>query len=180
MEAVVTSTRERTRDELETSSHGSVSALSGSHDHEIDDALNALTEHAVEVVLSAEERAHVIGGRYQVVEKLGAGGMGQVVLVRHQRLGKRFALKLMHAEWASFPEAEETFHREAQLASHLSHPNIVEVVDFGYDPDWGWFIVMEYLPGRDTRTADQETRPPASRGRLPCGHAAGGRPQAQP
>lgn len=117
------------------------------HDQELDEVLHELYEEAAEVALSPEDRAHIIGGRYEVVEKLGAGGMGQVFLVRHQRLGKSFALKLMHAELSSHPEAAEIFHREAQLASHLSHANIVEVVDFGHDPDWGWFIVMEYLPG---------------------------------
>ena len=121
--------------------------MSGGHDQELDEVLHALYEEAEEVALSAEDRAHIIGGRYEVVEKIGAGGMGQVLLVRHQRLGKPFALKLMHEELSSNPEAEAIFHREALLASHLSHPNIVEVVDFGHDPDWGWFIVMEYLPG---------------------------------
>lgn len=97
--------------------------------------------------LSAEERARVIAGRYEIVERLGEGGMGQVLLVRHRRLGKAFALKLMQAEFSSDPEAEQIFHREARLASHLSHPAIVAMVDFGHDPDWGWFIVMEYLEG---------------------------------
>jgi len=73
--------------------------------------------------------------------------MGQVLRVRHRRLGKAFALKLMHSELSTDPEAQQLFQREARLASHLSHPNIVEMIDFGNDPDWGWFIVMEYLEG---------------------------------
>lgn len=121
--------------------------MSGNHDQELDEVLVALSEEVTDVEPPAEARAHVIGGRYEVVDKLGAGGTGQVLLVRHQRLGKPFALKLMHAEFSARSEAEEIFRREAQLASHLSHRNIVEVVDFGYDPDWGWFIVMEYLQG---------------------------------
>lgn len=95
----------------------------------------------------AEQRARVVAGRYEIVEQLGAGGMGQVFRVRHIRLGKAFALKLMHAELSLDPEAERLFHREAKLASQLSHPNIVETIDFGNDPDWGWFLVMEYLEG---------------------------------
>lgn len=97
--------------------------------------------------LSPEERARVVAGRYEIVERVGSGGMGQVLRVRHRRLGKAFALKLMHAELSTDPAAEQLFHREARLASHLSHPNIVETIDFGNDPDWGWFIVMEYLEG---------------------------------
>jgi serine/threonine-protein kinase len=97
--------------------------------------------------LTPEERGRVVAGRYEIVEHLGAGGMGQVLRVRHRRLGKAFALKLMRAEHSMNPEVEKIFHREAQLASQLAHPNIVEMVDFGNDPDWGWFIVMEFLEG---------------------------------
>lgn len=97
--------------------------------------------------VSAEERARVVAGRYEIVDRIGAGGMGQVLRVRHRRLGKAYALKLMQPELSIDAEAQELFHREARLASHLSHPNIVEVIDFGNDPDWGWFIVMEYLEG---------------------------------
>src|SRR5688572_21644290 len=46
--------------------------------------------------LSADERARIIAGRYEIIERLGAGGMGQVLRVRHRRLGKAFALKVMH------------------------------------------------------------------------------------
>jgi eukaryotic-like serine/threonine-protein kinase len=97
--------------------------------------------------LSPEQRARIIAGRYEIVERLGSGAMGQVLGVRHIRLGKSFALKVMHAELSLDKNAEQLFHREARLASQLSHPNIIEMIDFGNDPDWGWFIVMEYLEG---------------------------------
>jgi eukaryotic-like serine/threonine-protein kinase len=93
------------------------------------------------------DRARVVAGRYEILERIGEGGMGQVMRVRHVRLGKAFALKLMHAELSLDPEAQASFRREARLASELSHPSIVETIDFGNDPDWGWFIVMEYLSG---------------------------------
>ena len=93
------------------------------------------------------DRSRLIAGRYEIVNRIGAGGMGQVVHVRHIRLGKSFALKLMQAEHAFDPSAIELFRSEAQLASTLCHPNIVSVVDFGEDPDWGLFIAMEYLEG---------------------------------
>ncbi len=102
--------------------------------------------------LSAEERARIVGGRYEILERIGSGGMGQVLRVRHTRLGKAFALKLMHPELSVDPEARRLFEREARLASHLSHPNIVEMIDFGNDPDWGLFIVMEYLEGEALST----------------------------
>jgi len=102
-------------------------------------------------LLSPEERARTIAGRYEIVERIGEGGMGQVLRVRHRRLGKPFALKLMKADFSLEPEAHGVFIREAKLASVLSHPGIVSIVDFGDDPDWGLFIVMEYIEG-DTLT----------------------------
>ncbi len=102
--------------------------------------------------LTAEERARVVDGRYEILEHLGSGGMGQVLRVRHRSLGRAFALKLMHAELSLDAEAQQLFQREARFASHLSHPNIVEMIDFGNDPDWGWFIVMEYLEGEPLST----------------------------
>lgn len=98
-------------------------------------------------MLEPSEPAHVIAGRYEIVERIGEGGMGQIVRVRHHRLGKAFAIKLMLADFFFEPEAREIFIREARLASTLSHPNIVSIVDFGDDPDWGMFIVMELAVG---------------------------------
>ncbi len=98
-------------------------------------------------VIPAEERAQTIAGRYRIEERIGSGGMGQVLRVSHRRLGKAFALKLMQAELSIDPESRAIFHREARLASSLTHPNIVSIVDFGEDPDWGLFLVMEYLEG---------------------------------
>lgn len=98
-------------------------------------------------VASKIDRSKLIAGRYEILNVIGSGGMGQVVHARHVRLGKSFALKLMQPETAVDPEAIAHFHTEANLASALCHPNIVSVVDFGEDPDWGLFIAMEYLDG---------------------------------
>jgi tRNA A-37 threonylcarbamoyl transferase component Bud32 len=97
--------------------------------------------------LMTVERARIVGGRYEIMEHIGAGGMGHVLRVRHTRLGKDYALKLMRDELSLDPQARLLFEREARLASHLAHPNIVEMIDFGSDPYWGLFIVMEYLEG---------------------------------
>lgn len=118
-----------------------------------DDEASGVFDTPLEVEsLTPEERAHVVAGRYEIVDRIGSGGMGQVLRVRHRRLGKAFALKLMHAELSLDAEAAQLFQREARLASQLSHPNIVEMIDFGNDPDWGWFIVMEYLEGEPLAT----------------------------
>jgi PAS domain-containing protein len=114
-----------------------------------DDGISGIFEISVveEPPELASSAGRIIDGRYEIVEVIGSGGMGQVLRVRHRRLGKPFALKLMLAEFSLDPESCDVFHREARLASALSHPNIVSIVDFGEDPDWGLFIVMELIDG---------------------------------
>ena len=60
-------------------------------------------------------------------------------------MGKPFALKLIRAPIAANQKIREMFYREARLASSLSHDNIVTIVDFGQDPNFGLFMVMELL-----------------------------------
>ena len=90
----------------------------------------------------------VIGGRYVVDGQLGRGGMGRVLRVRHQALGKAFALKLIKSAIATKPRIRELFYREARLASALAHDNICSIVDFGQDDAFGLFMVMELLEGQ--------------------------------
>jgi serine/threonine protein kinase len=89
----------------------------------------------------------LVGGRYLVEGQIGRGGMGRVLRVRHQALGKAFALKLIKAPIATDPKIREMFYREAKLASSLSHENICSIVDFGIDERFGLFMVMELLEG---------------------------------
>jgi eukaryotic-like serine/threonine-protein kinase len=90
----------------------------------------------------------VIGGRYVVEGQVGRGGMGRVLRVRHQVLGKAFALKLIKTPIATDPRIREMFYREARLASALTHDNICSIVDFGQDATFGLFMVMELLDGQ--------------------------------
>lgn len=90
----------------------------------------------------------VIGGRYVVDAQLGRGGMGRVMRVRHQVLGKAFALKLIRSAIATNPKIRELFYREARLASALAHDNICSIFDFGQDDTFGLFMVMELLEGQ--------------------------------
>ncbi|GAB4526950.1 MAG: hypothetical protein Tsb0020_44580 [Haliangiales bacterium] len=89
----------------------------------------------------------LVGGRYRVLERIGAGGMGKVFRVIHDQLGKTFALKIIRDNLAGQDKARDLFYREARLASSLSHPNITSVVDFGEDERFGTFMVMEFLQG---------------------------------
>src|SRR5690606_32835664 len=89
----------------------------------------------------------VIADRYVIEEPIGEGGMGRVFRVRHRRLGKSFALKLMQTGFAGDTRARDLFYREAKLASSLAHPNIVSIIGFGEDGERGAFMVMELLEG---------------------------------
>jgi hypothetical protein len=91
----------------------------------------------------------VLLGRYRLLAKLGAGGMGTVYLGEHTSIGKKFAIKVLGSEFAHRSDLVKRFLREAQAASMISQPNVVEISDFGDTPDGSVFFVMEYLDGED-------------------------------
>jgi serine/threonine protein kinase len=95
-------------------------------------------------ILSAME---TVGGRYALDGRLGEGGMGHVYRARHIQLGKPFALKIISPAFSSDNAARQRFNQEAKLASEISHPNIVSVVDFGEDDQFGAYMVMELVEG---------------------------------
>ncbi|MBP9085977.1 MAG: serine/threonine protein kinase [Kofleriaceae bacterium] len=101
----------------------------------------------------------LIGGRYVVEGQLGRGGMGRVMRARHQALGKSFALKLIKAPIATDPKIRELFYREARLASALNHESICSIVDFGEDPSFGLFMVMELLDGQTVHIRTRQGGP---------------------
>jgi len=90
----------------------------------------------------------VIAERYRIVEAVGRGGMGVVYRVEHARIGKLMALKLLTGELSRDAQQVARFKREALLASKLSHPNTVQVFDFGTS-DTMVYLAMELLRGED-------------------------------
>jgi serine/threonine-protein kinase len=95
-------------------------------------------------------RISVVGaviGNYQLVRKLGEGGMGVVYLGQHILLGRRAALKVLLPELSVRPAIVSRFFNEARAVTSISDPGIVQVFDFGYHSDGSAFIVMEYLEG---------------------------------
>ncbi|MDG3004329.1 serine/threonine-protein kinase [Paludisphaera mucosa] len=86
-------------------------------------------------------------GQYRLVRRLGAGGMGEVHLAEHQFLKRPCALKLIRPDFAAEGKALERFEREVRITAELSHPNTVEIYDYGRTEDGEYFYVMEYLPG---------------------------------
>ncbi len=100
---------------------------------------------------AAPKSGDVLAQRYRIVRVLGEGGMGQVFEVTHLRLGKPFALKLLHGSMANNKESCRAFFREARYASSLEHPNLISVLDFGEDPMFGGYMVMELASGQSLR-----------------------------
>jgi serine/threonine-protein kinase len=89
-------------------------------------------------------------GRYQVLRKLGAGGMANVYLAEDQELGRRVAIKILNERHANDEQFVERFRREAKNAAALSHPNIVSIYDRG-EAEGTYYIAMEYLDGRSLK-----------------------------
>ncbi|HEX8820712.1 MAG TPA: serine/threonine-protein kinase [Archangium sp.] len=107
----------------------------------------------------------VLQDTYEITSLLGKGGMGAVFLARHRRLpGRQVAVKVLLNGAGLNPELFARFRREAEIASQLGHPNIVEVLDFDTLPDGTPFLLMEYLRGESL-----EER--LSRGPLPLAEA---------
>lgn len=91
-----------------------------------------------------------IAGRYRVVARIAAGGMGEVFRARDQVLGRPVAIKILPADLAVHPGFVERFRAEAQAAALLSHPNVVQVHDWG-ETAATYYMVMEYVRGRNLR-----------------------------
>jgi predicted Ser/Thr protein kinase len=90
---------------------------------------------------------HVVADRYHVVKKLGEGGMGQVYLAEHVKMGRKSAIKVMNPALVHDPDAVARFNREASNASRITHPNVCAIYDFGETPDGLIYLAMEFIEG---------------------------------
>ena len=85
--------------------------------------------------------------QYQLRGKIAGGGMGDVYLAEHQLLKRPCAIKLIRPDRAEDPKALARFEREVRAMARLSHPNIVDIYDYGAASDGTFYYVMEYLQG---------------------------------
>src|SRR5581483_2529110 len=106
----------------------------------------------------------LIGGRYELEELVGRGGMSSVYRARDTLLERSVAIKVLHEHYSADADYVERFRREARAAAQLSHPNIVTVIDRGED-DGRQFIVFEYVAGQNLKQLV------GTRGRLPVRQA---------
>ncbi|MHB1324492.1 MAG: protein kinase domain-containing protein, partial [Coriobacteriia bacterium] len=93
----------------------------------------------------------VFGRRYRVTEKIGSGGMADVYKSVDEVLGRTVAVKVLHPRYATDPSFVARFRQEAQAAANLSHPNIVNMYDWGREGET-YYIVMEYVNGTDLKS----------------------------
>lgn len=104
----------------------------------------------------------VLGDRYEIIEKIGSGGMAVVYRGKDKKLDRYVTIKVLREEFIGDEEFIERFRSEACSAARLSHPNIVRVYDVGEDGEIN-YIVMEYIHGDTLKTAIRKKAPFDSR-----------------
>ena len=112
---------------------------------------------------SLQVAAPVLGGRYRLRRRLGAGGMGEVWAAEQLSSGQEVAVKLLPPQMAADPDAGSRFELEARTLCRVQHDNVVRVLDYGRDAERGWFLVTELLAGETLagRLARDGNLPPA-------------------
>lgn len=85
--------------------------------------------------------------KYQILDRIGSGGMGVVYRCSQVFIGKDMAIKTLNQS-SMTDEAVQRFQTEAKAAGSLSHPNLVSVHDFGVTPEGTPYMVMDYVPGK--------------------------------
>jgi serine/threonine protein kinase len=96
-------------------------------------------------------------GHYQIISRLGKGGMSEVYLAKDTRLDRKVAIKLLPAAFTAAPDLIRRFQREAKAASALYHPNIVTIYETG-EENGAHFIVAEFVEGRTLREVIENER----------------------
>jgi serine/threonine protein kinase len=110
------------------------------------------------MALFAVTQGIVLGGRYEVLRPLGAGGMGRVYKAHDRVLGEDVAVKILRPEFTRDPEMTRRFRSEIRLARKVSHRNVCRIFEYGED-DALCFISMEYIEGRTVKE-HLEVHPP--------------------
>src|SRR5580700_5669969 len=111
----------------------------------------------VKVSVSMMQIGDVLGGRYEILQLLGEGGMGAVYKATDRELNRPVALKLIRPQLAANPSILARFKQELLLAHQVTHRNVIRIYDLG-DADGVKFISMEFVEGEDLRALIQERK----------------------
>lgn len=101
---------------------------------------------------------HDLGGRYEILTRIGGGGMALVYKAHDVLLNRKVAVKVLRQQFVHDEEFIRRFRREAQSAAALSHPNVVSIYDVGQEDD-NHYIVMEYVEGQNLNEVIGERAP---------------------
>ena len=99
--------------------------------------------------MNVREPGSVLDGKYEISQRLGSGGMGEVYLVRHLHLQELRVVKILRQDLAADPSAQKRFMREARLATQIKHPNVAILYDFSRLADGSFYMVWEHIEGED-------------------------------
>ena len=103
--------------------------------------------------VSQRSSGSVLDGKYEIVERLGAGGMGEVYRARHLHLHEDRVIKILRGDKASDPHAFQRFQQEARIATQIKHPNVAILYDFARLEDGSFYMVWEHIAGEDVGSA---------------------------
>lgn len=101
---------------------------------------------------SSRPSLQVVAGRYQLLRKIGNGGMGAVYLAKQIGVGNQVALKFLPAHLSDDPQLRKRFEREAALNLEVNHPGAAQLLDAGTDADGQLYLAFEYVEGDDLST----------------------------
>lgn len=104
------------------------------------------------------DRDYGLPRKYELLEKLSEGGMGEVLKVRHRHLDEVQVVKVVLPRFAADPELRERFLREARVAVQLRHPNVAQIYDLTVTDDEVAFLGMEYIDGTDLAAVRRRRR----------------------
>lgn len=107
----------------------------------------------------------ILNGQFQILQKIGSGGMGSVYKALQPAMNRMVAVKILHPKLANRKDLVSRFRREARAMSHLTHPNTVKVYLYGELEDGSLYIVMEFMDGKNlNQTVRAEGPMPMERG----------------
>lgn len=101
----------------------------------------------------------LLDGKYEILKRLGSGGMGEVYLVRHLHLHQLRVLKVLRADLAADESAAQRFHQEARTAIQIKHPNVAILYDYSQLPDGRFYMIWEHIEGEDIGARIRRTGP---------------------